>query len=321
MKRRRVLRELSISSLALVAVIVVLGISVACSSAPTEPQETVARKNLAADYLNYGQNYYQQGNFEQAFRFFQLALEINTSVDNTPGVAVCYDSVASALMAMGRLDEARHLLAQGKDAATRSGLSKLILQNLNEEVQADIAEGKLDEASAKLAKAEPFPENQEGAALYQALGVIQREHHQDVQAMQSFQKALSINSSLGLKQEMASNYFMIGSAQAQENKPDQAFSSVHEALKLDKNAENSVGIGQDLRALGILSERMGRDAEAWDYLIRSQRVFQAISIKSERLKTIELLIPLAKKLKKSQDEAFYLKMKNDLIPPGLPVTP
>ncbi|NNM68250.1 MAG: tetratricopeptide repeat protein [Spirochaetales bacterium] len=321
MKSRSSCRKITLRALVLTVFAFVLGASMACSSAPPEPQETVARKNLAADYLTYGQNYYQQGNFEQAFRFFQLALEINTSVDNTPGIAVSYDSVASALMAMGRLDEARRLLAEGKEAALRSGKPQLILQNLNEEVQADISEGKLGNASAKLAQVEPFPDNQEGAALYQALGVIQRENHLEAQALSSFQKALSINSSLGLKQEMASNYFMIGSVQAQKGKPELAFSSVHEALELDKNTENSVGIGQDLRALGVLSERLGREAPAWDYLIRSQRVFQAISIKSERLKTIDLLIPLAKKLKKTQDETFYLKMKNDLLPQGLPVNP
>ncbi|NNM54555.1 MAG: tetratricopeptide repeat protein [Spirochaetales bacterium] len=281
-------------------VIVVAGLLLlfSCSSAPSLPDRVDAQKNSAAGYLTYGQNDFDQGQYDQALKLFQLALSVNTSVDYSKGIAVSYNSVASALMALGRYAEAQQSLEAGEQAAFDAKSPDLVAQNLVLRAQWSIDQNQTSVAKRLLKAAQPFPSTSEGARLWQAWALVEQNLKHPEAARLALQEALTINTSTGDKKAQASNWFMIGSLDSQAGQTQTAFEDLQKALQFDKEEENSVAIGQDLRVLGLLAEKLGHLEKAYDFLLRSERLFQAVNLPAERLKTLNLLIPLAQKLKK-----------------------
>lgn len=283
----------------------------ACSSAPPAPEGINDRKNQAADYLKFGQTYYQQGKYQQSLDFFLIALDLNTAVDHQTGMVLAYNSCSTAYLALGKISDARRALAAAEKLEKDLGNPTLDLQTLNGQVQADLAEDKNDQAYERLQKAGAlgFPATKEGAILYQARGTVLKNLGKNDPALADFQKSLDINSSLKLKQEMASNLFMIASVQSKAGQYDQALTTLQSALALDREMENTLGIGQDYRALALVLVKKGDKTAAYDRALRSNRVFQSAGINREQLKTLDLVISLAADLNLADDKAFYEQQK------------
>ncbi len=286
------------------SIFLALGVLSSCSSAPAVPDRIEAQKNSAAGYLTYGQNDFDQGLYEQALKLFQLALSVNTSVDYSKGIAVSYNSVGSALMALGKYEEAQHALQAGEQAAQDAHSPELVSQNLVLRVQWHLDQKQTQEAQQLLQKAQPFSSTSEGARLWQAWGIVEQAQNHPEAARLAVQKALTLNEATGDKKAQASNWFMLGSLDSQAGQISSAYQDLQTALRLDKDEENSVAIGQDLRVLGILAEKLGNSESAWDFLVRSERLFQAINLPAQRLKTLQLLAPLAEKLKKPEASGY-----------------
>ncbi|MBN2050709.1 MAG: tetratricopeptide repeat protein, partial [Spirochaetales bacterium] len=73
----------------------------ACSSAPKEDGTVREIKNQAAEYGEYGNRYYLAADYDQALKFFSLALEMNLSVDNTPGIVESHNSLGKVYLRTG----------------------------------------------------------------------------------------------------------------------------------------------------------------------------------------------------------------------------
>ncbi|MFN2311941.1 MAG: hypothetical protein ABR590_07780, partial [Spirochaetia bacterium] len=54
----------------------------ACSSSPDQPEGVFTVRNQAARNLEFGNSYFERAEYEQATRFFRLALRQNASVDH-----------------------------------------------------------------------------------------------------------------------------------------------------------------------------------------------------------------------------------------------
>ena len=281
-----------------------------CSSAPPPPEGVWEQRNRAADYLRFGQQSFQQGQYDQALSFFLIAMDLDTAVDDAQGMAVCGNSLASTYLAEEKLDDAAAALKEAQKAAERAGDPVLKLQTLNTEIQVLLRKGDSSRAVELLTATQPFPDTKEGALLWHALGSAEKNLSRSTAALADFQKALEINSKLQLKQEMASNRFMMASIYSKSEKYNEARAELLQALSLDKSMENTPGIGQDLRALGSVSVRLGDTEAAFDYLVRSVRVFQAAGMSSEELRSIEVLLPLTEN--KPAEKALYLSIKNRL---------
>jgi len=282
---------------ALVALTLLLS---ACSSAPQAPEGVQDRKNRAADFLKFGKQAFQETQYEQALSFYLLAVDLNTAVDYLPGMAASWNSVAMAQAALGRPDETRAALKQASQWAALAGDRALQLQVAVNEVQADLLAGQLDAARTRLQALQPFPATAEGAALEHALGTLEKaSDHLDL-ALAAFDRALTLNQTLKLKQEMASNRFMKASVYAKQQRWTEAETELLAALTLDKTMENTLGIGQDQRALGTVSAKLGRQSDAYEWYLRSYRLFEAAGLTDQQRRSLELLVPLAKSLAKPE---------------------
>lgn len=301
--------------------LILLTVLTACSSAPPPPDHVVDRKNRAADYTNFGNNYYQQANFDQALTFFQLALETNTAVDNEEGAALSYNSIGKTLFALGRTAEAEAAYNEAYQISRKLKLTTLIYQSVNNLGEILLRKGKNDEAiklfDDTLGAVNQADTSKELAILYHGIGVVQRKKALEAspadptrlnQALASFQRALDINTKLTLKQEMASNLFMQALTWMDLSAWDKASLAATAALDNDRLMENSLGIGLDLRLLARINLQLGQKAEAWDQLLRSYKVFTAISQKDQQQRTLELIVPLSQDLKKTDELVYYQKL-------------
>lgn len=260
-----------------------------CSSAPPAPEGIQDRKNRAADYLKFGRQAFREAQFEQALSFYLIAVDLNTAVDYEVGMAVAWNSVATAQTALGRPAEAEAALEQAEALATSAADPIVRLQVAVNRVQADLEAGKPGEARSRLEALRPFPASAEGAALEHAWGMLNKLEGTPEEALAAFDRSLAVNTKLSLRQEMASNRFMKASVLAKLGRWDEARVELTAALALDKVMENTLGIGQDLRALGTVALKQGRPQEAFDAYLRAYRLFQAAGLSDQQKKTKELM--------------------------------
>jgi len=288
-----------------IALALVALVFVACSSAPAAPEGVQDRKNRAADYLKFGRQAFQEAQYDQALSFYLTALDLDTAVDYESGMAAAWNSVATAQTALGKTNDARDSLVQAESLATLSGDKTLVLQVAVNVVQAALAAGDTDGARHRLVALGPFPATAEGAALDHALGTLEKNAGHPQEALAAFDRALVTNQRLGLKQEMASNRFMKASVFAQLGQAVAARTELEAALALDKTMENTVGIGQDWRALGTLALRRGETRVAFDAYVRAARLFQAANLVDQQRKTVQMLLPLTVDLGLADETVRY----------------
>lgn len=288
-----------------------------CSSAPQAPNSIEDRKNRAADYLKFGRNAFQEAQFAQALAFYQYALDLNNAVDHIPGMAAAWNSIATAQTALGKAEDARASLVQAEALAALSGDKTLILQVAVNRIQSLLDQEAYAEVQARLDGLRPFPATAEGAALEHTLGILERDQGHYPEALEAFARAVATNRSLGLKQEEAANRFMRASVNGRLGDWPKARADLAKALSLDKTMENTLGIGQDLRALGIAAQKTGNGQEAFDHFVRAHRVFQAAGLADQQRRTLELLIPAAVALGLDEEKTRYQAVLDRLGPvPG-----
>jgi tetratricopeptide (TPR) repeat protein len=287
----------------------------ACSSAPPPPEGITDRKNQAADFLKSGQAAFQAAQYAQALQYYQLALDLNTAVDNVSGMAVAWNSVSTVQTAMGRTTDAKASLNQARDLANASGDRKIILQVEVNFIQADLAAGNTDSAAKRLEALKPFPESAEGASLEHAQGTLLKAIDQPIQALAAYDRAIALNKRFSLKQDMATNHFMKASVYDKLERWPEALNELQVALGLDRLMENTLGIGIDWRAIGTVSLKMGKTADAFDAYVRATRLFQAAGLPDQQKRTVQMLLPVTVSLGRTEETARYKAMLDKLNAP------
>lgn len=296
-----------------------------CSSAPPAPENVTARKNRAVDFTNFGNKYYEEANFSQALEFFQLALETNIAVDNQEGAALSYNSIGKTLLAVGQKEDAEYAYNEAYKIALKLNVPSLIYQSVNNLGEIHLKNGKDQDAlklfTDTLAATKQGEVSKELAILYHGLGVVKRNISEQSsppnlaglrESLAHFQKAVEINKKLLLKQELASNYYMMSRDYLSLGELPLAESHANLALENDRATESSEGIGLDLRQLGRIYMLQSRRDEAYDVLLRSYKVFVAVQRKDQQSRTLELIIPLAQEMGKTDEAAYYQKQKDKL---------
>ena len=296
--------------------LVIVGLLMGCSSTPPPYPGVYERKERAADYLNYGKKAFIEAQYEQALAYYDLAFAINTSVDYEAGMAIVLNHMAITQTILGRPEAGKEALAQAETLAARAGDQTVILQVAVSRVQSYLTEGKTGDARKRLAELQPFPATAEGAALEHVQGLLEKDLGNFPAALAAFDRALTLNTKLNLKQEMATNRFMRATIMGRDGRWDQAKDELQKALDLDRLMENTVGIGQDWRALGTVALRLQQPAEAFEAYVRAYRVYHAAGLANEQRKTLELLIPVARDLGLDNEVTRYQGLLQQLGSPA-----
>lgn len=305
---------------ALVAAMAMVGIG--CSSAPKQPDRELAVQNRAGQYAQHGNAYFARAEYQMALQFFDLALQANISVDNLPGIAKSYNSIGRVFMVTGNLTEAESNYRLALDFA-------LVASDTEQELQAyvNLAEAALraddpDQAFEYLQRAEQLvadPPTPVHAVLYHNLGTLHARRGDLPSAEELVRRAAQLNEQFRAWPELGSNYFMLASILSRRADYSAALTAAQQALEWDKRAENSPGIAQDLRAIGIILERMERLEEAYAHHLRALRIFISLNKASETVDVLSRLTNLAHTLGRD-DEAMSFEAQRERIDAALATT-
>ncbi|MDA3810590.1 MAG: tetratricopeptide repeat protein [Spirochaetaceae bacterium] len=251
-----------------------------CSSLPGKKEErTLDIRNNATEYLKKGITYYNSGRYKQALDFFDLALQLNTSIDNEEGNIRTLNSIGKTKLAEIKHDDAFKYFEQAMVIAERIEDYKLILLTKGNLVDYHIKIENLESALVLLnseINALNDIKDEESAYLAHNYSLILRKQKKYEESLEYLYKSLKFNEKNKAYRGLAADYYMLASIRSLQMKYEEAKKYALEALKFDKLIEFPQGIASDLQALAIISEKSGNMIDAEVYNKRSQAVLDAI---------------------------------------------
>ncbi len=294
-----------------------------CSSAPPAKEEEVIQKNQAVQFAESGNKYYNDGLYDQALGFFRLSLFYNGAVFNERGIVESHNSIGKTYIALGSYDLAAQSFALAIELARNTADKELVATCLNNQAELALARKQNDQALSLLTEAVSTGsgiKQQKLAVIHHNLGLVYKRLGRLDQAIASFKTALGMNLQNKGYVEAASNYYMLSSVFSEKADYVQAIENAQKALELDKKFENSLGIAKDCYALGILSARSGKDADAYRYYRNGLFVYDSLiairptlSFKEEKKDLLQALVQTAQKLKDDKNAAEYAALLKELL--------
>lgn len=289
-----------------------------CSSAPAPSDSVSTVRNQAVENTAFGNNYFKQGRYDLALRYYSQALEYNVSIDNQEGVVLSYNDVGNVYMAVEQYDLAEATfrkalgLAEGLDArysfTTSLNLGKLYLLGGD-------PRRAMEAFDMALAAPEKSVERRDLAVLHHHIAIAWRDMGEYGKAQERLERALEINTALKAYEQQADDWYMMASVAAKQGDYQGAMEKAETALQIDKKRENTFGIAKDLAALGTISRKRGDAAAAFGFFQRSYLVYATLGNKAEMRRVLGELVPLAVELKKTQEADEYRARLSELDKP------
>jgi len=298
----------------IVAVLLMCAALAACSSAPPPKEEVFDQRNLATEYVEFGNKYYKQAQYDQAARFYQLASEYYAAVDAREGLVTANNSLGKVRLTLGDFEGALAYYKKAEAIAAVVGKSELLLQCANNLGEMRLRKGETKDAlsifeKALSSSAGQFEQSREKAVLLHNFAAALKAADRPDEAEAEIAKAQALNLGAKRYEELASNYYLLSSLHSKRKNYGEALKAAELALEYDKKMENSLGIAQDLTALGLIMERTGQTEPAYDMYKRSFLVYRAIQYVPGARKSLELLEAAARKLNKNEEADQYLEAR------------
>ncbi len=252
-----------------------------CSSLPGRKEtRTLDRRNKAAGYQQDGITQFNSGRFAQALDLFELAYELNASIDYEEGIVLTLNSMGKTKLSESKNEEAFNLFSK----------ALLIVERLNNELLLMRTKGNIADFYIKNAEIDKAYEilqvmlvnidgikNEESAYLAHTMSLVLRKKGQYDEALSYLSSSLSYNQKNNAYRALAEDYYMMSSINSLQKKYPEAFEYAQKALEYDKMIEYSPGIAADLEALSLIAKKMGKKDESELYLKRSLAVLDAIA--------------------------------------------
>lgn len=312
--RRAVFSRAAALALAGLAIIPAVLAVAACSSAPKGAGPVYAKRDQAAQYEKQGDSVFAAGNYPDAMSFYRQALETNVSIDNDPGIIVSRNAIGKTYAAAGDAKDARDEFEAALSLARRLGSPVLQAQSLAFLAELDLAAGRSDEAMAGLAAARTLAAGDEAttAVIDHDQGIAYKQKGEYPKALECLDRAAAVNLKLGRRAEYASNQYLIASVRLKSGDPAGARRAAATALAADKEIENSLSIATDYYALGKISLAEAKDQEAYACFQKALQVELVVNMPDEALKSLDELIPLARKLGKDGEAKDHQAMRDKI---------
>ena len=280
---------------------------ISCSSAPKETDVVNSRKNRAAELTEFGNNYSANGDYRQALVFFKLALDENIAADYEPGIIKSCNSAGNAALNTGETENAEKYFLQALSLSEKidDRKSRSISSNNLGELYLRTGNYKKAEEMLEQAFAAADTKSIESAAILYNLGIALKKEEEYSKALSRFSQSAQINEAHKKHAELAANYYMIASIHSKEKSYENAESFLLKALEEDKIVENTLGIGQVQKALGIVNEKKGNLETAYGYYLKSYMVFDVLKNNSELKELLSKLSQTASILGREKDAAYF----------------
>lgn len=245
-----------ISGLVALGVYVLL-LMVGCGGTPKNQDQDPPRLAEAKVLASQGSYWFQRGCFEKAERYFYEALEASQLVDNLEEMVRVHNNLGAVALAQDHYVESAEHLQQALELnrllkSTRE--ESLTLGNLG---SLAYKAGRYDEAEELWEKALTVAKKDSrktGLAMHlNSLGMLKREQGRLDEAESVLHKGL--NAAKKIKgPTLANSHMQLGLVAQARGDFAGAEKQLSKALEIDKDAENPIGIAQDLEKIGLLHQ-------------------------------------------------------------------
>ena len=295
----------------LVLTVIVL-FTASCSSAPKKSEEVNTRKNRAADFMEFGNQYFKQGHYGQALIFFNMALDENIAADFESGISKVKSSIGRTYLLLENLTDAEKYINEGYKLAKELDNKDLIALSSNYFAELYLAKNLLPEADKYISESmmQVKANSTAQAEAYHTLAIVERKKGNPEKAMTTINKAIEINKQNKAHSNLGANYYLLASFFSQDNNYIKANEMLNLAIKHDRIEENSYGIAKDYKALGLVAIKNNKKEEAYSFFIKSLDIFKVINNTQEEKNILKLLVDLSLDLGKTSDsERFKARLK------------
>jgi len=308
-------KELTFGTVGLLMLLLLAG---GCSSLPKEERETRTSeiRNRAAEYAASGNSYLAGGNTAMAENFFVMSRDLNISIDNRKGLAESYNSLGKLYLSTGKIQTAEENFRQAEEISQELGDPELEAQCLGHRGELLLFQGEVDRALALfrqgLVLVNPKDSPGVSAVLYHnQAGALKQLNRWD-EAIESVSQAIRLNEKLERYSELAANNYLMASLYSKKEDYGQAALYALKALENDKIIENTLNIGQDLYALGLIQRKAGNLSSAHDFFRRAFLVYESLGRNDRMLSTLDALEAAAAELHLEKEAAVYRDARQKL---------
>ncbi|WP_319562353.1 tetratricopeptide repeat protein [Marispirochaeta sp.] len=282
-----------------------------CSSVPEQPETVSQTKTRAAEYTDYGNRYFDQALFDQALKFYAMALENNIAVDHKEGIILSRDSIGQTYLMMGLFTEADSALQAARELAVQIARKDLELRVLNSQGKLALNQGDTEKAGRLFNEALLLLESSDNPAanvqadIYHSIGALNKLTGDLQEARANLEQSIRINSRLDREEEIAGSYYMLASVFSKLEDFSTAREYLLSALSIDKKIENKLGIADDYFALGIVTEKMGKLDEAYLHFQTALDIYAVLNRTDSTIETLSFLTGIAEELGLMNEAEIY----------------
>jgi len=223
---------------------------------------------LAADSPRQAAWFYQlgtlardRGDYYEAARHYQRALDISERLGHQAGVASCYYQIGNVGYLRGDYDEAARQYQRALDINERLGDQDGMASSYGQLGMLAQERGDYDEAARQYQRALDIYErlgNQDGMAVgYHQLGNVAYLRGDYDEAARQYQRALDINERLGDQAGMAAGYGQLGMLAQDRGDYDEAARQYQRALDINERLGHQDGMATTYSNLGDLENKRG----------------------------------------------------------------
>lgn len=249
-----------------------------CSSMPKgeNPDAVNVKKEQAALYLSRGHNEYGWNNYESSIKLYNKAFSLSSSVDWEEGMvrslvhmSRSIDRTADNKQSQLYLDAARELLPVSEEVT----LSILVGNRESEWLLFHKGPEKALEKCNEVISALGSEKSEEAGETWRLKAAIHKKMKNYDAALEAIEQAVALDSKQQYIAELASDHYIKASILSLSGREVEGINSMLQALHYDKFIENTAGIAQDLYALALIYEKMGKKEDANHFYQRSYLVY------------------------------------------------
>jgi len=207
-----------------------------------------------------------RGDYDEATRQYQRALDINERLGNQAGMARCYGQLGDLARDRGDYDEAERQLQRSLEIHERLGNDAFTAIARGQLGNLAYLRGTYEEAARQYRRSLDIRErlgDQAGMAnSYHGLGLIAQQRQDYDEAARQYQRSLEINERLGKQDGMAAVIHQLGILAEFRRDYEEAARQYQRSLDIKERLGNQAGMAISYHQLGVLAYKRGDYDEA-----------------------------------------------------------